>query len=42
MFFRREIELHWRAANCKHIVNIHDVYENSYNSHKCLLVIMEW
>lgn len=39
---RREIELHWRASNCKHIVNIIDVYENSYKGQKCLLVIMEW
>ena len=39
---RREIDLHWRASSCRHIVNIKDVYENSYNSHKCLLVIMEW
>ncbi len=39
---RREIELHWRASSCKHIVNIHDVYENTYNNHKCLLVVMEW
>jgi len=38
---RREIELHWRASNCLHIVNIHDVYENTYNGHKCLLVVME-
>ena len=39
---RREIELHWRASSCKHIVNIADVYENTYNNSKCLLVIMEW
>ncbi len=39
---RREIDLHWRASGCRHIVNIHDVYENTYNGHKCLLVIMEW
>jgi len=38
---RREIDLHWRAAGCKHIVNIRDVYENSYNGQKCLLVVME-
>jgi len=38
---RREIELHWRASNCVHIVNIHDVYENTYNGNKCLLVVME-
>jgi len=38
---RREIELHWKATNCLHIVNIHDVYENTYNGQKCLLVVME-
>lgn len=39
---RREIDLHWKASSCVHIVNIHDVYENTYNGHKCLLVVMEW
>ena len=39
---RREIDLHWRANGCKHIVNIVDVYENTHNAQKCLLVIMEW
>lgn len=39
---RREVELHWRASGCKHIVNVIDVYENSYGGHKCILVVMEW
>lgn len=39
---RREIDLHWRASGCRHIVNIKDVYENTYNGQKCLLVVMEW
>ena len=39
---RREIDLHWRASGCKHIVNIKDVYENTYNGQRCLLVVMEW
>ena len=26
---RCEIEVHWRASGCRHIVNIIDVYENS-------------
>ena len=39
---RREIDLHWRASGCKHIVNIKDVYENNYSGQKCLLVVMEW
>ncbi|XP_014223797.2 MAP kinase-activated protein kinase 2 isoform X1 [Trichogramma pretiosum] len=39
---RREVELHWRAARtCKHIVQIQDVYENTYGGKKCLLIVME-
>ncbi|XP_037579143.1 MAP kinase-activated protein kinase 2 isoform X2 [Dermacentor silvarum] len=38
---RREVDLHWRASNCKHIVNIVDVYENVYGGNRCLLVVME-
>lgn len=38
---RREVDLHFRASSCLHIVNIKDVYENYYASHKCLLVVME-
>ncbi|CAH1378048.1 hypothetical protein MTP99_019422 [Tenebrio molitor] len=38
---RREVDLHWRASGCRHIVNIIDVYENKYNSSTCLLVVME-
>uniref|UniRef100_A0A674BRE1 non-specific serine/threonine protein kinase n=1 Tax=Salmo trutta TaxID=8032 RepID=A0A674BRE1_SALTR len=39
---RREVELHWRASPCSHIVRIMDVYENLYQSRKCLLIVMEW
>ena len=39
---RREVELHWRASRCKHIVPVIDVYENVIKSDKCLFVIMEW
>lgn len=39
---RREVDLHWRVSGCKHIVNIIDVYENTYSGRKCLLVVMEW
>jgi len=39
---RREIDLHWRASGCRHIVKIIDVYENVYGGQKCLLVVMEW
>merc|ERR1711935_595979 len=38
---RREIDLHWRASGCRHIVNIKAVYENTYNGQRCLLVVME-
>ncbi|XP_037280798.1 MAP kinase-activated protein kinase 2 isoform X1 [Rhipicephalus microplus] len=38
---RREVDLHWRASNCKHIVNLVDVYENVYGGNRCLLVVME-
>ncbi|XP_064488108.1 MAP kinase-activated protein kinase 2-like isoform X2 [Ornithodoros turicata] len=38
---RREVNLHWRASNCKHIVSIVDVFENVYASNRCLLVVME-
>lgn len=39
---RREVELHWRATDCKHIVSVIDVYENSYKGVASLLVVMEW
>uniref|UniRef100_A0A8C2A2I8 non-specific serine/threonine protein kinase n=1 Tax=Cyprinus carpio TaxID=7962 RepID=A0A8C2A2I8_CYPCA len=35
---RREVELHWRASSCTHIVRIIDVYENLYQNRKCLLI----
>jgi serine/threonine protein kinase len=38
---RREVDLHYRASVCDHIVKIIDVYENTYNEHRCLLVVME-
>lgn len=39
---RREIDLHWRACQgCRYIVQIVDVYENTINSQKVLLVVME-
>ena len=38
---RREVDLHWRASGCKHIVNIRDVYENNHKGQKCLMVVME-
>lgn len=39
---RREVNLHWQASGCRHIVNVVDVYENKYGDKACLLVIMEW
>ncbi len=39
---KREIDLHWRACQgCPYIVQIIDVYENTINSQKVLLVVME-
>lgn len=38
---RREVSIHWKASDCKHIVNIVDVYENLYQGNNCLLVVME-
>ncbi|VDO24763.1 unnamed protein product [Onchocerca flexuosa] len=38
---RREVELHYAASHHKNIVRILDVYENTYNQVKCLLVVME-
>lgn len=39
---RREVDLHWQASGCRHIVNIIDVFENTYSGKSCLLVVMEW
>ncbi|XP_065199186.1 MAP kinase-activated protein kinase 2-like [Sycon ciliatum] len=38
---RREVDLHWRACVSDYIVDIVDVYENSFGGQKCLLVVME-
>lgn len=38
---RREVELHWRAATCANIVNIREVFENTYQGQPSLLVVME-
>uniref|UniRef100_F1L4X0 non-specific serine/threonine protein kinase n=1 Tax=Ascaris suum TaxID=6253 RepID=F1L4X0_ASCSU len=38
---RREVGLHYAAGQHMHIVRIFDVYENTYNQVKCLLVVME-
>lgn len=38
---RREVNLHWRASGCRHIVNIIDVFDNKYQNNNCLFVVME-
>ena len=38
---RREVDIHWRASACPHIVNIHAVYENMQGTNRCLLIVME-
>ncbi|XP_014663377.1 PREDICTED: MAP kinase-activated protein kinase 2-like isoform X2 [Priapulus caudatus] len=38
---RREVEMHWCASSCPHVVRIFDVYENVYSGNRCLLIIME-
>jgi len=38
---RREVDLHHRAAGCKHIVRIADVFENIFMDKRCLVIIME-
>uniref|UniRef100_A0A0N4WBH4 non-specific serine/threonine protein kinase n=1 Tax=Haemonchus placei TaxID=6290 RepID=A0A0N4WBH4_HAEPC len=38
---RREVDLHYIASGHPNIVEIVDVYENSYNDVQCLLVVME-
>jgi len=38
---RQEIELHWRAATCNNVVNIREVFKNTYQGQPSLLVVME-
>ena len=38
---RREVDLHWRACVSDFIVDIVDVYENTFGGQRCLLVVME-
>jgi len=37
----QEIELHWRAATCNNVVNIREVFKNTYQGQPSLLVVME-
>lgn len=39
---RQEVEYHWRASGCPHIVHVLDVYENIHHGKRCLLIVMEW
>jgi len=38
---RYEIEVHWRASGCRHIVNIIDVYETTKDGERSLQIVME-
>lgn len=38
---RREVALHVKVKQCPQIVEVIDVYENTYGGEKCLLVVME-
>uniref|UniRef100_A0A2D4KM34 non-specific serine/threonine protein kinase n=1 Tax=Micrurus paraensis TaxID=1970185 RepID=A0A2D4KM34_9SAUR len=38
---RQEMDHHWRASGCPHIVHILEVYENIHHGKRCLLIIME-
>lgn len=36
-----KVDLHYMASGHPNIVEVVDVYENSYNNVQCLLVVME-
>lgn len=38
---RREVSLHLKAKQCPQIVEISEIYENTYGGEKCLLMVME-
>uniref|UniRef100_A0A4W3JZY0 non-specific serine/threonine protein kinase n=3 Tax=Callorhinchus milii TaxID=7868 RepID=A0A4W3JZY0_CALMI len=38
---RREVDLHRRASNTLHIVQIINIYENMHHGKRCLLIVME-
>ncbi|XP_050497546.1 MAP kinase-activated protein kinase 2 [Diabrotica virgifera virgifera] len=37
----READLHCKATGCRHVVEIIDVYENTYKRHAAVLMVME-
>ena len=39
---QRECALHWMVRSHNNIVNVIDVYENTFSGTKCYLMVMEW
>ncbi|CAJ0948781.1 unnamed protein product, partial [Mesorhabditis belari] len=39
---RREVELHYLTSNHENVVTIHDIYENTFDGVKCLLMVVEF
>lgn len=39
---RRELELHWQVANHPNVVCIGDMFENTFDEIRCLLVVVEF
>ncbi|CAD6192075.1 unnamed protein product [Caenorhabditis auriculariae] len=39
---RREVDLHWLTNGHEHVVTIHDIYENTFDNVKCLLMVVEF
>ncbi|CAB3403767.1 unnamed protein product [Caenorhabditis bovis] len=39
---RREVDLHWLTCNHENVVTIHDIYENTFDNVKCLLMVVEF
>ncbi|CAJ0564629.1 unnamed protein product, partial [Mesorhabditis spiculigera] len=39
---RREVELHYLTSSHENVVTIHDIYENTFDGLKCLLIVIEF
>ncbi|CAI2341263.1 unnamed protein product [Caenorhabditis sp. 36 PRJEB53466] len=39
---RREVELHWLTSSHENVVTILDIYENTFDNVKCLLMVVEF
>lgn len=39
---RREVELHWLTNAHENVVSILDIYENTFDNVKCLLMVVEF